>query len=652
MTALLELRGVERRYRTGDDVVHALRDVSLTIEAGELVAIMGQSGSGKSTLMHILGCLDRPDAGDYRVAGEPTAAMAPDELARLRREHFGFVFQRYQLLDDLTALRNVEMPAIYAGATAEDRHGRALALLQRLGLADRVDHRPSQLSGGQQQRVSIARALMNGGQVILADEPTGALDTASGEDVLTVLQELHRQGHTVVIVTHDLQVASHAHRIVELRDGRVVSDRRTRDALPSMMESVDDARAMPGRSTRATNWYGHVAEAALMAVRNTANHRLRTLLTTLGIVIGVASVVCVTALGEGSRREVLAQIRTLGTNVIEVQSGRGFGDQRAGAMKPLTIGDVRALEQLAYVDAVSPVVSTTMTMRRGNVERSANVRGIGARQFHVRGFVMAEGSVFDEKAIRTQTQDAIVDENVRKAFFADVDSPLGQVLLVGTVPVRVVGVVRRPKSPFFGNDTLNVYLPYTTAMARLTGIGAFSSIVMRIKDDVPTDVAEAGIKRLMLQRHGLTDFFLTNTEAFRESVSRSQDSLTLLVASIAVISLVVGGVGVMNIMLVTVTERTQEIGIRMAVGARRVDILRQFLIEAVLVCLLGGVIGIALALAIAAVFDFVAGTSKMPVSGIAVVAAVAVSSVIGIVFGFAPARKASRLDPIEALSGA
>jgi macrolide transport system ATP-binding/permease protein len=382
-----------------------------------------------------------------------------------------------------------------------------------------------------------------------------------------------------------------------------------------------------------------------------AARRMRTLLTMLGVVVGIASVVCVTAYGEGARREIVAQVRTLGTNVIEVSPGRGFGDQRANAMKPLTVGDVHALERLDYVDGVSPIVGTTMSIRRGNLERTTNIRGIGAAQFHVRGFVMAEGRPFDERAVSTQAQEAIVDENVRRAFFADVPSPLGQVLLVGSVPVRVVGVVRRPKSPFFGNDSLNVYLPYTTAMSRLTGLSALQSITLRVRDDTSADVAEAGIKQLLKQRHGQVDFFTSNTEAFRESVNRTQATLTLLLGSIALISLVVGGVGVMNIMLVTVTERTQEIGVRMAVGARRVDILRQFLIEAVLVCLVGGAVGVALALGIAAGFDYFAGASKMPVSPLAIAVAFAVSTAIGVGFGYAPARSASRLDPITALAG-
>ncbi len=644
---LLVLHEVARSYVAGDQTVHALRGVSLGIAAGEMVAIMGSSGSGKSTLLNILGCLDQPDAGSYCVAGESTGSMSADELARLRREHFGFIFQRYQLLDDLSALRNVEMPALYARMAADRRHERATSLLTRLGLADRLAHRPNEMSGGQQQRVSIARALVNGGQVILADEPTGALDATSGAEVMRILQELHRDGHTVIVVTHDAAVAAHAQRVIELRDGLVVADRRT-TSPPAASAAARPLVAVPA-GRRWIEWLGQIGEAAVMAARNMAAHRMRTLLTMLGIVIGVTSVVSVTAVGEGSRRQVMTQLQSLGTNTIDLNPGRGFGDQRAGTKKPLTEGDARAIAGLDYVDSVSPVVATTSVVRRGNVERTATIRGVGAAHFHVRGFAISAGKAFDARSVATQAQDAVIDEQTRLAFFPDGSSPLGQPILLGSVPVRVVGVVQRPKSPFLDNG-LVIYVPYTTALTRLSGAGALSSITMRIKDGVPTKVAEAGVQNLVKQRHGSLDFFVNNTESFRQAVSQSEGALSLLISSIALISLVVGGIGVMNIMLVTVSERTQEIGIRMAVGARRADILQQFLIEAVLVCLLGGTVGIVLSVGIAAVTDHVARASRMPLSGTAIAVAFIVSSTIGIVFGYLPARKASRLNPIEALA--
>ena len=457
---LLELRHVARTYRAGDETVHALRGVSLTIVAGELIAIMGSSGSGKSTLLNILGCLDKPDAGSYLVAGEETGAMTPDDLSRLRREHFGFIFQRYQLLDDLTALRNVEMPAIYAGVPADERHARATALLTRLGLGGRLTHRPNELSGGQQQRVSIARALVNGGQVILADEPTGALDAVSSEDVLEVLQELNAQGHTVIIVTHDADVAAHAHRIIELRDGVVVADRVGSRALAAAM------RPLPAEQdgSRFVEMWSQAGEAAAMAVRNMIGHRMRTLLTMLGIVIGIASVVTVSAIGEGSRRTLAAQLSTLGTNTIDLFTGRGFGDQRADAKKPLTVGDAQALAGLDYIDSVSPVVTTFATVRRGNVERSAQVRGVARA-------ALPRARLRDHRRSRlrrTCCRRSGAGRRHRRADAGRVHFPTAPRRSASrscsaAVPVRVVGVVARPKSPFLDNG-LNIYVPYTTAL--------------------------------------------------------------------------------------------------------------------------------------------------------------------------------------------
>jgi len=649
MAALLELRGLVREYPAGEGTVAVLRDVDLTIEAGEMVAIIGPSGSGKSTLMNILGCLDRPTRGSYRVAGQETGAMGPDELARLRREHFGFIFQRYQLLGDLDAVGNVEIPSIYAGAGTAHRHARARSLLARLGLAERLHHRPGQLSGGQQQRVSIARALMNGGDVILADEPTGALDQASGREVMTILEELHADGHTVILVTHDAQVAAHAQRVIEISDGVIVADRRRPDAAPPARLAKPDP-APAGAAWAAV--LGRVVEATGMALKAMLAHRLRTLLTMLGIIIGIASVVSVVGLGQGTREKVLADISAMGTNTIDVMPGEGFGDRRAGAIRTLRAGDADALAQLDYVDSVTPSVGVAAGLRYRNVDVSATVTGVGEQFFRVRGYTMAQGRAFDAAAVRSRAQDAVIDENARKTLFPNGEPALGEVILLGNVPVRIVGVTARKASAFGNDDAINVWVPYTTAMSRMTGQDYLRSITVRVSDAVPNAAAEQGIRTLLTQRHGATDFFLFNTDSIRQTVEQTTATITLLISSIALISLLVGGIGVMNIMLVSVTERTGEIGVRMAVGARQSDILRQFLIEAVLVCLIGGGLGVALAVGASLLFNHFAAAAgfRMIVSMTAIAGAFAVSSLIGVVFGFLPARSAARLDPVEALA--
>ena len=645
---LLRLRGVVREYPAGDGVVAVLKDVDLDIRAGEMVAIMGPSGSGKSTLMNILGCLDRPTRGSYQVAGKETGQMVPDELARLRREHFGFIFQRYHLMGDLSAMGNTEIPAIYSGVPIMQRHTRAENLLKRLGLGERLGNRPGQLSGGQQQRVSIARALMNGGDVILADEPTGALDQTSGAEVMAILKELHADGHTIILVTHDADVAANASRIIEIRDGRIVADHARSQALPPVVKA--DVSPPPQKNTWSAAG-GRFGEAARMAMRAMVGHKLRTLLTMLGIIIGIASVVSVVALGEGSRQKILSDINNMGTNTIEIMPGSGFGDRTAGRIRTLVPADARSLGQLAYVDSVSPNVSAGRTLRRSNTEKTATINGVSDQFFRARGYEIDKGAFFDQDSILRQTQDAVIDPNTLNAFFTAGENPIGQIILIGTVPVRVIGVTVKKDLPYGAPDALNVWLPYTTVMGRIMGTNYLRSITVRISDTVDSAAAEQGITQLMVQRHGVQDFFTMSSDSIKQTVEKTTQTMTLLISAIALISLVVGGIGVMNIMLVSVTERTQEIGVRMAVGARQGDILQQFLIEAVLVCLIGGVLGIALSLLIGWLFDYVGGGAfRMQFSIVSIIAAFACSTLIGVLFGFLPARRAAQLDPVDALS--
>ncbi|MGE0108372.1 MAG: MacB family efflux pump subunit [Bdellovibrionales bacterium] len=650
---LLELKGLSRQYGQGQSVVRALDDVNLTVNAGEMLAIVGASGSGKSTMLNILGCLDKPTSGQYIVAGQDTSTMSSNELARLRREYFGFIFQRYHLLNDHSAIENVAVPAVYAGIDRTERLDKAAHLLEQLGLKGRESHKPNELSGGQQQRVSIARSLMNGGSVILADEPTGALDSHSGQDMLKLLEELHKKGHTIIIVTHDMSVAEHAERVIEIKDGRIIADRETKKAEQREPLSGSKIKSFLPQITEGTpfqKWRDSVREALWIALLSMVSHRMRTLLTMLGIIIGIASVVSVVALGEGSQQQILKDISAMGTNTLNIYPGKGFGDRDSQKVHTLVPADATALAQQSYIDSATPVIGTSVTLRYQNVSASARVRGVGEQYFQVRDLSMDQGVAFDQRSVKRQSQEVVIDENTKKQFFGTGVNPVGKVIFLGSVPCRIIGVLKTKESGIGNDENLNVYVPYTTAMTRLIGQRYLQSIMVRLNDDIAQTAAEEGIVKLLTARHRAQDVYVFNTTNIRKTIESATSTMRLLTGMIAVISLIVGGIGVMNIMLVSVTERTREIGVRMAVGACQRDIMTQFLIEAVLVCCLAGFIGVLTALGFGQVFATFNTSFSMIFSPLSIVAAFACSTLIGIVFGFLPARNAARLDPIDALA--
>lgn len=644
MTALLELSDIRRSYPSGDGSVDVLKGISLQINAGEMVAIVGASGSGKSTLMNILGCLDKPTSGTYRVAGVDVATLDSDALAALRREHFGFIFQRYHLLSHLTSAQNVEVPAVYAGMERKARLERARQLLQRLGLADRVDYAPSQLSGGQQQRVSIARALMNGGQVILADEPTGALDTRSGEEVMAILHQLKEQGHTVIIVTHDPQVAAQAERVIEIRDGEIIRNPPARQTAAAAREpAVQDASGW-------RQFSNSFREALSMAWRAMVANKMRTLLTMLGIIIGIASVVSIVVVGDAAKQMVLADIRAIGTNTIDVYPGKDFGDDDPQYQQSLKYDDLLAIEKQSWVSSVTPSVSKNLRVRAGNIDVAASVQGIGQHYFNVYGMTFSEGNTFNDVQAAERSQVVVLDSNTRRQLFPNKASVVGEVILVGNMPATVIGVADEKQSMFGSSKILRVWLPYSTMSGRVMGQSWLNSITVRVKEGYDSSIAEEQLTRLLNLRHGKKDFFVWNMDSVLKTAERTTHTLQLFLTLVAVISLVVGGIGVMNIMLVSVTERTREIGIRMAVGARASNVLQQFLIEAILVCLVGGAIGVALSMMIALLLQLVLPGWEIGFSPLALLTAFVCSTLTGVLFGWLPARNAARLDPVDALA--
>ncbi|HEN3614552.1 ABC transporter permease [Yersinia enterocolitica] len=641
---LIQLKGIYRHFTSGAESVAVLKNISLSIHSGEMVAIIGASGSGKSTLMNIIGCLDKPTQGEMSIHHIPTRQASCEQLAQLRSQYIGFIFQRYHLMPYLTATENVVIPALYTAMTATERHERAVYLLRRLGLGQHLLHKPAQLSGGQQQRVSIARALMNGAGIILADEPTGALDRSSGQELMGILHGLHQSGHTIIIVTHDRNIANQAQRIIEISDGEIIAD-RTHEAIDtSAIQAALPAPVATGRP----HWWLSVREAIKMAWRALLGHRIRAFLSMLGIIIGISSVVSSMAVGEGARQEILNEISQLGTSNLDIRPGLGWDKLRPDFERALSQADIELLSQQPYVDSLSPVVSKMVAAVRGDKQVMVSLSGVSHGFFQVKGLNFSVGDGFTQSHVTAREPVVILQPELSDTLFAAGQNPLGEIVQLDGIPLRVIGVAKRGGS-FFGG-LLAAWVPYTSLTERISGDIPLESITVRVREGYNLNNVQRDVETLLESTHGQRDFFILSNDQMSKAIQKTSDSMTLLITSIAAISLLVGGVGVMNIMLVSVTERTHEIGIRLSVGARPSDIMTQFLIEAVVICTLGGLIGIVGSALAGVIFSWVTQEFTMIFTWPPLVLACSFSAFIGLGFGLFPARNAARLHPTEALA--
>ncbi len=647
---MISLKKVSKTYQMGETTVHALRDVSLDIADGDFVAIMGPSGSGKSTLAHILGLLDVPNSGSYLLNAREVSKLSEDDLAILRREEIGFIFQQFNLLPRMSALENVGLPMLYSQKKMDLL--RASSLLETVGLGTRVDHKPNELSGGQQQRVAIARSLINQPRMILADEPTGNLDSGSETEIMTALKNLNAQGITVIIVTHEEDIGAQAKRLIRMRDGVILSDER-QAPLPALgrVERIKNA------FVPSTFHLSEVVEHFRQGFKTLAANKIRTGLSMLGILIGVAAVVAMLAIGRGAESSIKAQLSSLGSNLLVLRSGArrvGGVAQEAGATTRLTNDDAQAIQDnIAHVKFVGASVSGRVQLTYNAKNWNTQLQGADVTYPEMHAAVPARGRFFSANENRMRTRVAVLGTTVVKELFG-MQSPIGENIKINRVNFQVIGVLPEKGGGGFRDQDDIVIVPVLTAMHRLLGKAYVDDIEVEITDPQSTEQAQDDLNGFMLNRKHIPDsqkddaFQIMNLADIQEALSKTSQTLSVLLASIAAISLLVGGIGIMNIMLVSVTERTKEIGLRKAVGARKRDILFQFLTEAVVVSAVGGVIGIILGWLMTVAVNFILNWETV-ISVDSVALAFGFSALIGMVFGIYPARKASQLHPIDAL---
>ncbi len=648
---MIELRDVSKTYRMGAIMVPALKNASLKIEDGDFIAIMGPSGSGKSTLLNILGCLDVPTSGQYLFDGINVGEFSESQLARIRNEKIGFVFQTFNLLPRLNAVSNVELPLIYAG-NHRKRKDTAITALQAVDLQDRAHHRPRELSGGQQQRVAIARALANEPSIILADEPTGNLDSKSGEEIMSILTELHRKGITIIMVTHDDSVASYARRTIRLKDGEIVEDQRVRDG-----EEVSPSSA-PVRNDKKKRKFSmaEAVESLSMAVSSIFSNKLRSFLTMLGIIVGVAAVIAMIGIGKGAGAQITERISQLGANLLMVRPGasqHGPARSASGSRTSLTYTDAQAIAQeclsVAKVDAE---YSRNAQVVFGNKNTNTSINGVTPNYPGVRNFVVKYGSFLTEEDNRLMRRVAVLGKTVVENLFGEED-PIGQYIKIRRSSFQVIGVMSEKGGSGWRDEDDIVFVPLKTAQKRLFGVDYVSAINVEAKNEKVMDKASTEIASVLRERHKIRegqedDFNIMSQAEILSTVQETSNTFTMLLAGIAVVSLIVGGIGIMNIMFVSVSERTREIGIRKAIGAQRRDILSQFLIEAVIVSLCGGMIGIASGILASQLISRFAGWPTV-ITPESVALSFGFAFAVGLFFGFYPARKGALLNPIDAL---
>lgn len=649
---MITLRNIQKTYSSGETSVHALRGVSLDIQAGEFIAIMGPSGSGKSTLMHVLGLLDVPDSGDFVLDGEHISELSDDSLAVLRNQKIGFIFQMFNLLSRTSASKNVALPLIYSPNADSENNEKILERLRQVNLEQRAQHKPNQLSGGEQQRVAIARALINDPKIIMADEPTGNLDSYTQTEIMKLLKNLNERGLTIILVTHEEEVAEYAKRQIRMKDGQIVSDSGSSASLTPPSPLRRESKSEGKSSSSILKEIGIFVQQAITAI---LANKVRSALSMLGILIGVGSVIAMLALGEGTKASMTADLERLGSNLIVVRANnailRGVA-MAEGAAARLTLNDVKDIQGIPGIKKVNPTVQAGVQLVYQNKNWNSEVEGVSPEYASMRAAEPVQGRFFTDRENMTRAKVVVIGQTVREKLFGNED-PINKLIRINRIAFRVIGVLPEKGGSQWRDRDDVVAIPIMTAMKRLIGTDYLRTIEVEVESRERIQQVKDAIIPMLIKSHRLPEtrkdsFTIRDMTEIQESIAKVTTTMTIFLGSIAGIALLVGGIGIMNIMLVSVTERTKEIGLRKAIGAKRKDIYLQFLVESMVVSLIGGtsgiIIGSAAAYGLAHAFNW-----AVQVSLNAILLSVGFSSAVGIIFGIWPAQKAAKLDPIEAL---